>query len=234
MENYMSPFDGMPLEEIVERLLPNPEDITILEAGCGSMSHFRHPANARLVGIDISEDQLEKNTLLQEKIHGDLEEYVLPANAYDLIICWDVLEHLPKPQKALSNFARAVAPGGLILLASPNVLSLRGLLTKISPHWLKVLYYRYVVGQRDAGRPGTYPFKSYHRLSISPRSIEKFAVRNRLRVAYMGYSSWEHPEDGSRLFRSIWRPLNTAVSFLSLRRIGTDNEQGFQIILQKP
>src|SRR3972149_2364697 len=139
------------LESIVDGFLTGRNHVRILEAGCGSMSHFKYKKNAYLVGIDISQEQLDKNTMLDEKILGDIQDGSLPASSFDLIVCWDVLEHLTKPELALKNFTRSVNDGGLILLASPNVMTVRGLLTKLTPHWVHVLYYRHVVGLAAAG-----------------------------------------------------------------------------------
>lgn len=197
------------------------------------MSHVSYSNDAYVVGIDISKEQLDKNTILKEKILGDIEEYPLPPSMFDLIICWDVLEHLKRPERAILNFCRAVNEGGIILLASPNVMTVRGLLTKCTPHWVHVLYYKWIVGFQDAGTPGNYPFKSYHRFSMSPSAIGRLAKREDLCVAACNFTSWEHPENRIPLFNFFWKPLNFFINIISLGRIGTDDRQGFQLILQK-
>ncbi|MCX6866970.1 MAG: class I SAM-dependent methyltransferase, partial [Verrucomicrobia bacterium] len=93
----------------------------ILEAGCGSSSNIPIHPNAHVVGIDISAEELDKNTSVHEKIVGDLETCELPKNAFDLVVCFDVLEHLHRPALAMASMASAVRPGGLLLLAFPNV-----------------------------------------------------------------------------------------------------------------
>jgi len=221
------------LESIVETLLNGRKRLEVLDAGCGAASHFSHRSDSHLVGIDISREQLEKNTALHERILGDVQEYPLHQGQYDIITCWDVLEHLSKPKLALNNFAQAIKNGGLIVLASPNVLSLRGLLTKFTPHWIHVWYYRFVVGLKDAGKPGRYPFESYHRFAMSPPAIKKFARKHNLAVEFFRYNSWDHPEYKYRLFMIAWRATNKVVHTLSFGAIGTDEFQGFQIILRK-
>lgn len=218
---------------MVGNLLNGRKPLRILEAGCGSMSHVSYSDDAYVVGIDISKEQLDKNTLLKEKILGDIEEYPLPASMFDLIICWDVLEHLKHPDRAILNFCRAVNEGGIILLASPNVMTVRGLLTKCTPHWVHVLYYKWIVGLREAGTPGNYPFKSYHRFSMSPPAISRLAKREGLSVAACNFTSWEHPEHRFALFNLFWKPLNFVVNILTLGKISTDQKQGFQLLLQK-
>jgi ubiquinone/menaquinone biosynthesis C-methylase UbiE len=81
--------------------------VRLLEAGCGSASNLQFGDNVWLMGIDISQKQLERNTTLHEKIVGDIQNYEFPPDSVDAVICWDVLEHLPQPQLALRGFARS-------------------------------------------------------------------------------------------------------------------------------
>src|SRR5271156_2761637 len=147
--------------------------VRVLEAGCGSASNLKFGRQVRLVGIDISEKQLARNTVLHEKIAGDIQRYEFPPDSFDAIICWDVLEHLSQPELALQQFARAIKPGGLVILKLPNVLSVKGLLTKFLPHTFHVLVYRYIYGDQNAGENDTVPFKAYLRFCISAESIQK-------------------------------------------------------------
>ncbi len=146
------------LQGVMDRLFPGGALITVLEAGCGSATHVMLGDNVRIVGIDISEDQLARNSSLSQNIVGDIQTYDFDEESFDLIMCWDVLEHLTHPEKALKSFARAVKPGGVILLALPNVYSLKGLVTKFTPHWLHVWVYRNVFKSSTAGKPGYAPF----------------------------------------------------------------------------
>ena len=61
--------------------------IKVVEAGCGSPSQMRFTAAIHAVGIDMSADELEKNTAVQEKILGDTQEYPLPEGEFDVIVC---------------------------------------------------------------------------------------------------------------------------------------------------
>ncbi len=84
------------------RGIPRPR---ILEAGCGSGSNIPIPPDSHLTGIDISEEELAKNQVVAEKIVGDLETYPLEKDSFDLVVCWDVLEHLGRPRLAMENMA---------------------------------------------------------------------------------------------------------------------------------
>lgn len=148
----------------------------ILEAGCGSGSNIAIPPTAHVTGIDISADELDKNTVVKEKIVGDLETYKLPENAFDLVVCWDVLEHLNRPALAMASMASAAKPGGLLLLAFPNIHSLKAVVAKYTPLWFHSAINRFIYGKK-AGEPGYINFPTVLDASISPYKMAGFAER---------------------------------------------------------
>ena len=83
-----------------------PKPALVLEAGCGSTSDVYLPFEKKVAGIDIDEEQLKHNDRIEIKIQGDLQTYELPQNEFDIVVCVDVLEHLPFPGKALANMSR--------------------------------------------------------------------------------------------------------------------------------
>jgi SAM-dependent methyltransferase len=168
----------------------------ILEAGCGSASHIRFKENSRIVGIDISEKQLEANKHLHEKILGDIQRHKFPPDAFDVIVCWNVLEHLSEPAAALESFFTSIRKDGIIILALPNLLSIKGLLTKCTPHRLHVLFYKHVKGWKEADSGGKSPFKTYFRYAVTPNALKKFASEKGLNVVY--FASY-HADLGKRV-----------------------------------
>jgi SAM-dependent methyltransferase len=136
-----------------------------------------------MVGVDITPRQLEKNTLLDEKHLGDLQSFALPGAAFDLVICWDVVEHLPDPVKALERMHAALAPGGGMVLAFPNLWSLKGLVTKFTPYIVHEWFYRYVIGDKRA-RNEWDQFPTTLRLSMAPPAMRRWAVQNGLEIVY--------------------------------------------------
>lgn len=165
-----SKIDRRALER-TEELLRGRHSITVLEAGCGAASHFRFTGSLDLHGIDISQEELEKNRDVQHKMLGDIQTYPLPPSHYDVVVCWDVIEHLSRPQDALSNMFRSVKPGGLILLGFPNLMSFKGLVTKATPWWFHQLVYR-LMGLKSK------PFKTYLRRDILPQRVIRLAGTN--------------------------------------------------------
>jgi SAM-dependent methyltransferase len=210
------------LQAFLDQELSPKGSVRLLEAGCGSASYLDFGTQARLVGIDISEKQLERNNLLHEKILGDIQRYEFPPETFDVIICWDVLEHLPQPEMAMLGFSRAIKPGGLVILKLPNVLSLKGLVTKFMPHTVHVLAYRYFYGDKNAGKNDSVPFKTYLRFRISANALQKQGAQLGLRSAYVATFdvaevNWLRQKKVVRLF---YMTLKTIIGFLSLGRIG--------------
>ena len=111
----------------------NPSGIRVLDVGCGCGSRIRFPETARLIGIDIDADQLANNERVHEKILGDIQTYTTD-DRYDITFCWDLLEHLEHPEEALARLLEWALPGGLIVISGPNPYSLKGLITKYTPH----------------------------------------------------------------------------------------------------
>lgn len=50
---------------------------------------------------------------------SDITAIPVPDGSFDVVVCTEVLEHVPEPIEALREFARIVKPGGRILLTAP-------------------------------------------------------------------------------------------------------------------
>ena len=152
--------------------------VKVLEAGCGSLSHIDFPMSKHITGIDISREQLERNEDIDVKILGDIQDPQYFQDDFDLIVCWDVLEHVDTPDTAVENFVNALADNGVLVIKVPNLLSSKGLITKLTPHWFHVFVYKYILGKRDAGEPGRAPFPTTLRSTIAPPRL-KSSLRER-------------------------------------------------------
>src|SRR5258707_3675211 len=219
------------LQIFLDRELFSRPSVRLLEAGCGSGSNLNFAGQVQLVGIDISEKQLARNTVLREKIVGDVQSYEFPLDSFDAIICWDVLEHLSQPELALRQFAHAIKPGGLVILKLPNVLSLKGLVTKFLPHTFHVLAYRYIYGKKNAAKNHTAPFKTYLRFRMSAGVIRKQGAQLGLQTVYFATEdvadTWLQRK---RVMQFFYLTLKKILFALRLGRIG-DSE--LIIVLKK-
>jgi len=176
------------IQQVVDSALAGKESPVVLEAGCGSLSHVKFAAGAHIVGIDISAGQLERNTGLHERIHGDIQTYDLPEARFDAVVCWDVLEHVERPEAALARFAGAIREGGLIVLSAPNPLSSKGIITKFTPFSFHLWYYRNIRGWKEAGTEGNPPFPTCLSWAMTPAAIRKSAAENGLTILHESMS----------------------------------------------
>jgi Methyltransferase domain len=118
------------LAEAVGGLIENRRRLWALEAGAGEKPLFDLPEDAFIVGVNKDMQPLEANTRLDQRIPVDLAEFEPAAAGFDLITSWYGLEELADPADVLDKFARWAGPGGLIVLAVPNLLSPRSLLAR--------------------------------------------------------------------------------------------------------
>ncbi len=223
------------LQTLTDEWLANRSDVRVLEVGCGSCSYIKLSSNAYIVGIDISEERLLRNKILNRRILGDIQTYNLPSSDFDVIIAWYVFEHLEHPEKALKNCQQALKENGSLIIAIPNVYSLKGLLTKFTPHWFHIWVYKYVYGYEHAGKVGYPPFHTYLKLSIAPASMERFALENGLSTEYsVTYedSKQERIRQLNNFFKVAWILMELLTKVLSLNSIATKNSE-YIVVLKR-
>jgi SAM-dependent methyltransferase len=198
------------LQDVLDTFLAVREKVRVLEAGCGSVTYLDFRDKAYVVGLDLSERQLERNASLDERILGDVESYPLPSREYDVIVCWNVLEHVPHPERAIRNFGSAVRDDGIVIIAIPNVRSIKGLVTKFTPYRFHLWVHRSLLGRADAGTDGRGPFPTFLRAAIAPRSLLRAAADAGLGAAYV--SLYEGGQQ--RRLREKFRVVGAAWSVL--------------------
>lgn len=154
----------------------------VLEAGCGARSHLAYPPTARVTGVDIFLPQLRRHEGVARLAQGDVTALPVATASIDLAVCWDVLEHLPEPEAALAELSRVLRPGGTAVIALPNILSLKGLVTRFTPWWFHVWVYRRVLGDRSAGSDASDQFPTAFRFVLRPSALRRLAASHGLRV----------------------------------------------------
>lgn len=224
------------LQEILDSADTKENKFKILEAGCGSVSRLKFSDKHFITGIDISQKQLDRNPNIHEKVLGDIQTFKFPASSFDMIVCWHVLEHLPNPQDALQMFFSSIKNTGRIIISSPNPSSLKGLVTKFTPHFFHIYVYRYIYKVKNAGREDTAPFKTFMRFSIIPQSISKMAKKygneTEILVTEDAFKDWvgQKLRNKSKILFFFVTMLNKILNLISGGKIG-DSE--YILVLRK-
>ncbi len=101
----------------------------VLDAGCGTGhgSWLMRERGARSVlAVDLDPANVAGVRGLSREDRGihaalmDAQALGLAAGTFDLIVCFEVIEHVPDPARLLSELRRVAAAGSLTLLSTPN------------------------------------------------------------------------------------------------------------------
>jgi ubiquinone/menaquinone biosynthesis C-methylase UbiE len=129
------------------RALGLPAGGRVLEVGCGRGVALpvlaRRLRPSRLVGLDLDIEFLEEARsrlgdagITAELVPGDVRRMPFPEAAFDLVVDFGTCYHIARPQAALAEIARVLAPGGLFtrrrsvrcfpILCGPSAAGCRG------------------------------------------------------------------------------------------------------------
>lgn len=118
-EKYFIPY----LSEFIDV-----DNINVLEVGCGEGGNLLPFARrgCHVVGVDLSEQRVRQaeEFFSRESTDGtfvcdDILRYRDDCRLFDLIVCHDVVEHIPEKGKMLLALKRLLAPGGRLFVAFP-------------------------------------------------------------------------------------------------------------------
>jgi ubiquinone/menaquinone biosynthesis C-methylase UbiE len=112
------------------RALGLPAHGRVLEIGCGRgvalpvLARLLRPA--RLVGLDPeaafleeARQRLTEAAVAAELVPGDVRRMPFPDAAFDLVVDFGTCYHIARPETALAEIARVLAPGGLFVHETP-------------------------------------------------------------------------------------------------------------------
>jgi SAM-dependent methyltransferase len=219
-----------------ERLPPT--ELAIYEAGGGSTSFLPLDVlrRAHVTVVDIDEAQIRNNAYAQATILGDVQIHRFAPGSFDLVICYNVIEHLSDAEAALERFCESLKQGGLMLIGAPNPKSLSGVVTKYTPHWFHVWFYRTIRGEKQAGEPGHPPFPTVFHPLVTLSKLEGFARHHSLEVIYRReYESPRYPEMRGRwpAFAALLDAVAAVMNFLLPGKVDVRHGD-YHVILRKP
>ena len=78
-------------------------------------------------GMDLNHWAVKESKSVIEKTAlqtASAEEIPFADGTFGVVIIKHIVEHLPNPEKAIAEIGRVTAPGGILILATPNLASL--------------------------------------------------------------------------------------------------------------
>lgn len=102
---------------------------SILDAGAGELKWKKACSHLKYVSQDFCEyngtgdskglQQNGKWDISGIDIVSDITDIPVENNSFDVILCSEVFEHIPYPEKAIKEFSRILVSGGVLLLTAP-------------------------------------------------------------------------------------------------------------------
>jgi SAM-dependent methyltransferase len=90
----------------------------LIDVGCGDLM-YRDLFVQQVTQYDTLD--IEPRVADVKFIGSVLNMHMIHDNYYDSAICFDVLEHIPDPSKALLEISRILKPGGTLMLSVPHL-----------------------------------------------------------------------------------------------------------------
>lgn len=107
----------------------------VLDLGCGLGygSHYLAEVCDMILGADVSPEAVQQASHIHKmtNLHfavNDACALGLLQGQFDLVVSFEVIEHLENPKRYLAEICRVLAPDGTLLLSTPNKMSM-------SPYW---------------------------------------------------------------------------------------------------
>jgi SAM-dependent methyltransferase len=225
------------LQAKLDELLPQGRTIRILNAGCGTGMRYVPVASDRaVVGIDVEDQPPGASVDVDERLIGDIETYDFGARRFDVVYCWDVLEHIPDPHLALRNLISTLDPGGLVILGLPHAASVKGVITRLTPHWVHRWLWRTVLHSDRPEDEKAEPFPTVLSKAMTPAAIRAFARSEGLAIELCcEYEAWPQKKIRTllRVRGRLFALLAGAARVLSLGRV-TAHATDVVFLLRRP
>lgn len=148
--------------------------LTVVEVGCGQQTNVVFEGATRVIGVDVDQPALVANTTVTDPVILSANELELAPESVGAISSIFTLEHVEEPDVVFGMLARALRPGGVLVIAVPQVRSPKAIITKFTPQSFHEWFYRRALG-RDPGAHGT-PFDTVLDPAIAPERLRRLAT----------------------------------------------------------
>jgi SAM-dependent methyltransferase len=144
--------------------------VQILDVGAGrypTIGPADRPAGCHYVGLDIEAEEIEAagDDAYDEGVVGDITVPLHRDGEFDLVISWQVLEHVSPLARAFENLHATLRPGGTMLAQLTGSNAAFALLGRLMPHALRVRIATRLLGHNEEEKfPTRYDRSSYSAL----------------------------------------------------------------------
>lgn len=214
---------------LLERMRPVLEHASkVLDAGGGRKPFVppeARPVGGRYVGADVSREELEAAPAgaYDATMVVDLSRPLPTDERFDVIVSWQVLEHVASMDQALANLHAALVPGGVLFAQVSGGLAVFSLAARLLPHRARVMFMKRLLGSLEEEKfPTHYDQCTARRLRriLQEGQWESVEIVSYYRAAYYFEFSWLlealYLQFEDRLER--WRIDNLATHYLIVAR----------------
>ncbi len=234
-ETWHARFDAALARTMAHRL-GGAAPIRVLEAGGGSRSYVRLNHPLHVTTIDISPEQIARNTTSDVAVVGDLATYDFGPARFDIVMCWNVLEHVHDAAEAVAHLVGTLEQGGVLVVRGPDPRSMKGVVTALTPHRVHVLFHRHVLDRPNAGQPGFAPFPTHMEADAGPDLLARAFAAAGLEVAHQERFVNDHVHRLRRKYPPLYfgyAAVAGLVRLVTLGRYGSTLSD-FVMIARKP
>jgi SAM-dependent methyltransferase len=107
---------------IAEQAASVPPGAKVLDVGAGSAPYralFSHCEYKTQDFAQLKDEQLRHGGYAPMNFVSEANAIPVPDASFDVIICTEVLEHVPEPISVVREFGRIVGPGGRLIMTAP-------------------------------------------------------------------------------------------------------------------
>lgn len=128
---------------------PLARGLRVLDAACGEGYGAALLADgaSQVLGLDIAPEAIahaRARYATRDNLRFEVADCTaleaLPAGSFDLITSFETLEHVQAQERMLDGFARLLAPGGLLLVSTPDKRTYTDLSGAVNPFHVRELY----------------------------------------------------------------------------------------------
>jgi SAM-dependent methyltransferase len=165
----------------------------VLDVGCGRGAYNEDPITfrknlrilkgkaAKLIGIDL-DPNAEINPYLDDFRLIEGNAWPIENDSINLIVCDNVLEHVPNPDLLFSEIRRVLKNGGYLCIRTPNRWSYVAIVSSLIPN----KYHSSVIAFAQDGRKAEDVFPTVYRCN-SVRKLKQTMIKNGMKSVVYGH-----------------------------------------------